>query len=343
MINDEDKIPLVSIIILHVHYNERNYEYLEMCLEAIHNSTFKNFEVIVLIQGDSKKAVKNIMKKFPSVKIITSKINLGPTKGRNEGVKMARGKYFIFLDDDTKVKPTWLEELVKAVQNYPSHVGIFGSYEVPYDKEVEYVGNHGVCDILGCSFGDYNGYGINAKYNFFETLEFAMLVKREAFEKIDGFDSRYFISGGLDFCWRVRLVGYEIVNIRSAVVHHATGLTKNYFIPKKIYFMERNQIATVIKNYDTITLIFIAPILFNHILIEASLFLLIRKVEFSLTIIKAVIWNIKNFKANWTLHLKTQKNRKISDKDIMKKMTNKNLKALKMCRFIEKHSQTLNL
>jgi len=304
-------------------------------LQAIQNSTFRDYEVIVFDQGSTDGSVNYILENFPSIKLIRNDKNLGPTLGRNNGAKFARGKYLVFLDDDTKVESTWLEELVKATQSNPPQTGIFGSLEAPYDSEAKYNGVHGVCDILGCSFGDHNGYKINKKHNFFETLEFAILVKRGAFEKVEGFDPRYFIAGGLDFCWRARLAGYEIVNVRSAVVHHANRLTKNILGPKKIYLLQRNQLTTLIKNYGITTMLFTLPILIAQLLLEAGLFYFIGKPNLTIMVVKALLWNLEHFKENWVLHLKTQKIRKITDKEIMSKMTKKNLKALKMLRLLE--------
>jgi len=300
MANSNSTTPLVSIVILHFSHGKKDFQRIVDCIRAIQNSTFRNYEIIVVDQGSTDGSTKYILENFPSIKVIRNTKNLGATLGRNEGAKFARGEYLVFLDDDTKVESTWLEELVKATQSNSPQVGIFGSLEAPYNGEASYNGVHGVCDILGCSFGDYNGYKINKKYNFFETLEFAILVKKETFNEIEGFDPRYFIAGGLDFCWRARIAGYDIVNVRSAVVHHATRLTRDIFGPNKIYFLQRNQLMTIVKNYDITTMIFILPLLIAQLILEAGLFYLIGKLNLTVKVLKALLWKLEHFKENWS-------------------------------------------
>ena len=65
--------------------------------------------------GSVDDSVEYVRKEFPSVRIIEGKKNLGFAKGNNRGIKEARGEMIATLNNDTKVTPRWLEELVSAM------------------------------------------------------------------------------------------------------------------------------------------------------------------------------------------------------------------------------------
>src|SRR3990167_7040361 len=72
-----------------------------------------NFEVIVVDNGSSDGSQAMVKKKFPQVKLILNKENLGFTKANNQGIKVAKGKYILLLNSDTYLIENALGKLVK--------------------------------------------------------------------------------------------------------------------------------------------------------------------------------------------------------------------------------------
>ncbi|HEX7018110.1 MAG TPA: glycosyltransferase family 2 protein [Patescibacteria group bacterium] len=109
--------PEVSVII--INYNGR--EYLPTCLSALEKLAFPKtkYEVIVVDNNSQDNSVVYIKKNFPEVTVIQSQENLGFARGNNVGVHHARGKYVVFLNTDTQVRPDWLAPLVKRAQSDP--------------------------------------------------------------------------------------------------------------------------------------------------------------------------------------------------------------------------------
>lgn len=336
----EKSKPLVSIVTVHV--SRPGTKYLTNWINSLEKSTIRDFEIIILFDSSTLKDADYISSNFPQVKVIVTEGKVKVSEGRNIAAKLARGYYLVFMDEDTRAEPSWLKELLRAAQTKPSEVGIFGSVEAPYDGEADYDGVHGVCDILGCSYGEKDGkYDIDSKYFHFEILGFAFLIKRMVFEEIGGWDPRFDLGvPELDLCWRARLEGYEIVKVSSAVVHHAGGFTKGIYQPKKVYFLERNTLATLVKNYSIRTLLFILPLSLAQLALETVFFCSVGKPNLGFSVLKAVFWNIKHAKDNWIWHQIVQRNRKVSDRKIMRKFIKKNLKALKLRRYWRKRKQT---
>ena len=105
--------PLVSVII--PCYNDKDY--IKQAVESILNQTYQNFEIIIIDDGsdiETKLILSNI--KHEKIKIITQN-NLGPCFARNNGIKLAKGVYFLTLDSDDVFESSFLEKAVKILNN----------------------------------------------------------------------------------------------------------------------------------------------------------------------------------------------------------------------------------
>ncbi len=106
-------IPKVSVII--PVYNAEPY--LRECMDSIVNQTLKNIEIICVDDGStdmSSKILKEYEKKDFRVKVITQK-NKGAGVARNVAIKIARGKYFVFVDSDDYAEPDYLELMYRKI------------------------------------------------------------------------------------------------------------------------------------------------------------------------------------------------------------------------------------
>ncbi|WP_423188913.1 glycosyltransferase family 2 protein [Alkalibacterium sp. f15] len=100
--------PLVSIII--PTYNVERY--VEECMDSLMNQTYKNIEIIVLDDA-STDATVYLLKQYRSrIKLIENKTNKGQGTRRNEGLKIALGRYIYFMDSDDWMEKEALQELV---------------------------------------------------------------------------------------------------------------------------------------------------------------------------------------------------------------------------------------
>lgn len=89
----------LSIIILT--WNTKNF--LEVCLNSIYNhKEICSYEIIVIDNGSNDNVIEFLHEKFPSVKTIRNEKNLG-TNQRNLGVKIAKGRYYAFIDSDIEI------------------------------------------------------------------------------------------------------------------------------------------------------------------------------------------------------------------------------------------------
>jgi hypothetical protein len=322
---------MISIVI--INYNGK--EYLKDCLGSIAKSTYRDFEVILVDNNSKDGSVSFVEKYFPWVKIIKNKVNVGIAEGCNIGTKYSNGKYVVFFNTDVKVEHNWLEELVRTVESDPS-VGACGCKVLRMDaKSIDCIGGF-VCDIFGSGLyalghleedrGQYDNVT-----ECFALAGMCMLVRRDVFEIIGGFDSKFFLLvEDIDLCWRIRLAGYDIrVNPHAVVYHKSKATLKKEKIKRDYirFLVERNTLRMLIKNYSTKSLIRILPKYFAIILAESIFYIFITKIRWTISNMKAILWNIKNLRDSLALHAYINATvRSVDDTDIQKKMLKNSLK-----------------
>ena len=99
----------VSIIILN--YNAGDL--LEKCISSVVESNYENFEIILVDNASKDQSHKKCKEKFPQIKLIENKENLGYCQGNNVGLEQADGEYIIILNLDTEVESNWIEGFLK--------------------------------------------------------------------------------------------------------------------------------------------------------------------------------------------------------------------------------------
>ncbi len=176
---------MLSIII--PTFNEEKY--LPILLKEIQKQNFNDYETIVADAGSTDKTVE-IAKSFGC------KITKGglPARGRNEGGKIATGEIFLFLDaDNLFLPPNFLKTLLEEFDRRNLDVASFTVYPNGnwFDK---------------FAYGLYNWW-VKITQNFLAHATNLVLVKKEIFEKVKGFNEEIQIGEDHDFARRTSQVG----------------------------------------------------------------------------------------------------------------------------------------
>ena len=117
--------PMVSVILLT--YNRQDL--MPRALDSILNQTYKNMEIIVINDASSDKTA-DILKKYENkdkrIRVITNETNKGILYNRNLGLKIAKGKYLAWQDDDDVSETDKIEEQVQFMQKHKD-IAILGT------------------------------------------------------------------------------------------------------------------------------------------------------------------------------------------------------------------------
>lgn len=126
-------LPLVSVIV--PVYNTEKY--VKKCILSILNQTYKNIELIVVNDGSTDKSIEvadNLLRNNLNSIIINQK-NKGLSEARNEGIKVATGKYIFLLDSDDYIDSNVITTMVKKSEKEDLDV-VIGKYNVVYKNNI---------------------------------------------------------------------------------------------------------------------------------------------------------------------------------------------------------------
>ncbi|MBI5400092.1 glycosyltransferase family 2 protein [Candidatus Saganbacteria bacterium] len=210
----------LSIIIV----NFNNCKLLDECLASIYKNTHKiSLEIIVSDNASTDGSQAMIKCRFPKIKLIANKDNLGFAKANNLGLKIARARYLMLLNDDTIVKDSSLDRLV-SFMDVRTKVGACGPKLLNVDGTVQRQGG-----ILGKKFWLAK---TPAPVNF--VIGAALVVRREVVDQVGLMDENlFFYNEDLDWCLRIRRAGWKIYFVPEAeIIHYGGYSSQRAFIPR---------------------------------------------------------------------------------------------------------------
>lgn len=324
--------PLVSVIIV----NHNGIEFIQDVLSSVFSSSYKNFEVIFVDNASVDGSLELAKQKFshnPKLRIVENQGSLGPAVGRNNGAKVAEGKYLIFLDNDTKVDMNLIAELVNILEN-DNYIGLAQAKLLRmntdnyYDCAGDYLGPFGFLIERSRQAKDSGQFDFIT--DILSAKSAASIIRRNVFDKISGFDEDYYMYlEETDLSWRVWLLGYRVVFIPQAIAYHAFNTPRKDFkryYPKYIvrYYGCRNYILTLLKNLELVTLLKILPLHLGCWVLLSIFFALKFNIDDAFYILKGISWNILNIPLILRKrHFINTHIRSVSDSKILKKIMDK--------------------
>jgi len=315
----EKQWPLFSIIIA----SRNGKDWIKNCLGSVLASDYPNLEVIFVDDASDDGSPELVKKKFPykNIKVIQNKKNLGWSGTNNQGIPYAKGEYLVFLSNDMEVKENWLKQLLKTFEIDPK-IGVVQCFSVSMKDKKTVDSPRNYLDRFGFLYS-YQPSKKPAEVFFAEGMAFAVR-KRLVDQKIlldDYFTMEY---DDADYGWRARLAGWKVYFAPEAIVYHARGGTVggNYFSRQiaNLRQYSRNQLVTLIKNYEIKNMLLALPVAFL-LHFGKGVFLLVRGYP---RLCLAVWQGLSQVFLDLPIILEKrrliQKKRKVSDKELMKTM-----------------------
>ena len=236
-----------------------NYNGLANTCALIETIPFNDYplEVIVVDNASSEDEATLIEQRYPQVKVIRSKENLGFAGGNNLGIKAALGRYLFFINNDTILKPQTsdLKHLIERLESDTKIGMACPKIRFAWDScPIQFAGYTPLSRIT--LRNKAIGYGEEdlGQYDNAHSTPYAhgaaMMVKREAIERAGLMPECYFLYyEELDWSMMIRRAGYEIWYEPTCTIYHkesqATGqessLRTYYITRNRLLFAKRNQ------------------------------------------------------------------------------------------------------
>ena len=216
----------------------------------------KSIEVIVVDNASREDEVAIIANSYPQVKVIRSEQNLGFAGGNNLGIKAAQGKYLFFINNDVILKPQTsdIRHLISRLETDDKIGMVCPKIRFAWgDKPIQFAGYTPLSHytMRNCSIGF--GESDRGQYDTAHPTPYAhgaaMMVKREAIEKVGLMPECYFLYyEELDWSMMFTRAGYAIWYEPACTIYHKESQTTGQNSPLKTYYLTRNRLLFVKRN-----------------------------------------------------------------------------------------------
>lgn len=277
----------VSVIIV----NWNGERFLARCLAALMAQTVTPHEIILVDNASSDGSVE-IVRQFPSVRLMIQDQNTGFARGNNLAIAAAsaESKWIALLNPDAFAEPRWLEALLAAAKTYPKFE-MFGSKLVNAADQAVQDGGGDAYHMSGLVWRMGHGVPVSNTVEdareVFSPCAAAALYRRSILQAIGGFDEDYFCYvEDVDLGFRLRLAGYRCLYVPQSVAHHVgSGTTGGQHSDFSLFHGHRNLVWTFVKDMPGILFWLLLPL---HLLLN-----LISIIWFALRGQSGVIWRAK--------------------------------------------------
>jgi GT2 family glycosyltransferase len=233
---EEGASPAISVIILH--HNKAAYS--QACLRSLLRTNYAPFEVIAVDNG-STDATPQVLETFQEeastcrgieCRIFRNATNVGAIAGRNEAMKIARGEFFVFMDNDVLVQDRdWMTRLRVKLEGNPNVAIVSPKLLFPWEPYfIEFAG----CDVSPTGRVGYAGRGESRDAPLFNVerevpcvISACIMFRRKLVEEIGTLDEAFnpVQFEDLDFCYRARAAGYKILYTPDVEMFHFEHVT----------------------------------------------------------------------------------------------------------------------
>ena len=242
--------PLVSVITVNYNQSGITCEFLD----SLKDITYPNIEVFVVDNNSPNDNPDIIKEKFPNITLIKSNKNTGFAGGNNIAIPYCKGKYILFINNDTEVDSGFLEPMVNLLESNPK-IGMVS-------PRIQYFHSPGIIQYAG--FTKFNlittrifshGFGEKDTGQFSDESESgsifgtAMLVPTKVIKEV-GMMSEIFFLYYEEHDWAafIKENGYSIYYQGNSLVYHKESLSTGRNSPFQTYYLSRGRILFTRRN-----------------------------------------------------------------------------------------------
>jgi len=274
----------------------------------------------------------------------------GALRAATELAAAEAADYILVVHDDAALAPDAVARLLEAAEGIKGveRVGVVGPKIVDWDEPrvLREVGRS--TDRFGHPYTPLQeGERDQGQYDRVLEVLFVssavMLVSREAWQRTGPFDER--LAGhhdDLDFCWRARLAGFRVLMTPLATARHrdasARGERRLEHPRRARYYAERAALASMLKNYGVLTLLWLLPVYTVLGLARVAYLAISRRFEDAIDLFLAWGWNLVHLPSTLQRRVRAQSIRSVRDRNVRRFMAS----TLRLPRWFERAEEFLD-
>lgn len=220
------------------------------CVCSLERQTWRDFEVLI-VDNSGKRLVRESGAGRFGAAILEPPENLGFGAAINAGFRVSRAPFIAALNDDAAAHPGWLAALIRAIESRPDAGMCASQVRLAGEPRLDSAG------MLISGDGSSKQRGHMEAPERFGRAEDALLpsgsaalYRRAMLDEIGLFDERFFLyCEDTDLGLRARWAGWKCLYVPGAVVEHRYSHTAGNASPLKAYYVERNRLFVIVKNF----------------------------------------------------------------------------------------------
>jgi GT2 family glycosyltransferase len=221
--NDPFKVSIVIPV-----FNKAEFTF--QCLRSLIQEIDFNQHEVVVVNNASTDETKQLLEQFNKyIVVVDNQENRGFVDACNQGAARAKGKFLLFLNNDTVVLPRWLDELLETLES-DDGIGVAGSLFLYPNSTVQEAGSIVWKDGHAFHYG-WGGSPDDPRFVFARDVDYcsgaSLIIRKDLFDQIGGFDRRYAPAyyEDADLCFSARAAGYRVVFQPASKIIHYEGVT----------------------------------------------------------------------------------------------------------------------
>lgn len=255
-------------------------------------------EVVVADNASTDDSLSFLRLRYPGIRVIELAQNFGFAKGYNEALKQVGGDYYVLLNSDVEVSPSWIEPVVELMEQFPA-IGACQPKLLQYHdrSSFEYAGAAGGwLDVFGYPFARGRIFDVcerdTGQYDtaapVFWATGAAMFVRPSLYHSLGGLEEYFFAhQEEIDFCWRLQRAGYFVYCCPASVVYHLGGGTLPKGNSEKVFLNFRNNLIMMARNLPPVEAVWKIGFRFMLDILSAVKSLLGGEVKYFAAVLKA--------------------------------------------------------
>src|SRR5262245_15600762 len=306
--------------------------WLRGCLEALAAQTHPRLGVVAVDNGSNDGTLDLLRQALGEGRVVALGENRGLAGALAAATELAPARaadYLLLVHDDAALAPDAVERLLESAEGIKGveRVGVVGPKIVDWDdpRILREVGRS--TDRFGHPYsplqdGELDQGQYDRVLDVLFVASAVMLVSREAWQRTGPFDERF--SGhhdDLDFCWRARLAGFRVLMTPLATARHRDASSRGERPAEErrrstSYYAERAALASMLKDYGVLTLLWLLPVYAVIGLARAVYLALSRRFEDAFDLLAAWGWNILHLPGTLRRRIRAQAVRSVPDRKI---------------------------
>lgn len=245
-----NSLPLVSVVTVNYDQSEVTCEFLD----SMSKITYPNVEYLVVDNASPNDNPDIIKERYPQITLLKTEKNLGFAGGNNVALPYCKGKYVLFINNDTEVDHGFLEPMIQTLENDPN-VGMVS-------PRIQYFHQPGIIQYAG--FTTFNmittrlfsyGYGKKDEGQYSQICESgsifgaAMVVPMKVIKEVGMMADVFFLYyEEHDWAAHIKRAGYKIWYQGNSLVYHKESIATGKDSPFKVYYLTRGRILFARRN-----------------------------------------------------------------------------------------------